>query len=191
MLEKWFNKLRLKAIDLSTKKKMGPGEIGFTITKELGSGFSVEKEREENRKKLEIACWEAVKNPEWCQKPDGTTFCNFAAQFVANKMGCKDLDGLMANECYDKMNSTPSWTKDTAEIAVKHAMSGGLAFAAVKAATHGHLAAIYPQAMERSETWDQLVPFVANVGVAPNAIKKVSAAFKLANKPDYFLWGTV
>jgi len=158
----------------------------------LGAGSSVPADRAANALKLRVACDAVLVDPRW--RPDqpwpGATHCNGAAQQVANAMGCRDLDGLMASRQVAKMEATPGWVPDSAERAVTHATRGGLAFAAMAAIPHGHIVAIRPEPMEFSSTWGCLVPIVSNVGKKCERCK-LSGGFLLADRPriKFYLWG--
>ncbi len=122
------------------------------------------------------------------------THCNEGAQRVANALGCKELDGLMADGQYKIMdeNRSGNWLKVIGSTASLQAQMGGLAFAAMTSAQlgeqHGHIAAIYPAPMEKSGSLGHPVPLVANVGKT-NAEEKEGAAFPVAKgEADYFVW---
>ena len=109
---------------------------------------------------LKAACDSVVNDPSLRSVKDAsgkivTTYCNVAAMRVARSVGCKELDGLMADQQYAVMDANKSglWQKVPGCAAAAWAESGGLCFAAMTAAmlgeVHGHIAACYPGAMER------------------------------------------
>jgi hypothetical protein len=146
---------------------------------------------------LKTSCAEALANPAFApnQPTVGETHCNEAAMFIAQAMGCGELQGLMADQQYAKMlaNVGGHWAKVTGAEASQHAIAGGLAFAAASSGmlgeTHGHICVIEPEPMRFSGSLNKLVPEVCNVGRA-NADEKESEAFPVSmGEPDYFTWG--
>lgn len=122
------------------------------------------------------------------------THCNIGAERVANAMGCRELDGLMADGQYAVMyrNASKRWAKVDGAAAVAHAMAGGLAFAAMTGAMlreeHGHIASISPEPMQFSGSLHKNVPLVTNIGKT-DADERESMAFPVAfGEPSYFSW---
>ena len=145
----------------------------------------------ENAEKLRALGAEVVSNPAFVQA-HGKTHCNRAARFLCEAFGHHGFTpNDLANAMIAKMGASFEWRERTMEEAHAHAMKGGLAFLAVEDEPNGHLAAIMPEPMQESGSWGCPVPMVANVGIAPNAIKKASQAFLLAHKPGLraFLYG--
>lgn len=123
------------------------------------------------------------------------THCNFGAERVARAMGCRELDGLKADDQCAVMlgNASGLWAKVGGTEACAHAMAGGLAFAAMTAAQlgedHGHIASVSPEPMQFSGSLGKEVPMVTNIGRA-DLDEKESQAFPVAKgEPDYFTWG--
>ena len=142
---------------------------------------------------LQEACDDVISDPSLAPA-GGVTHCNEGAARVAEAMGCTELSGYMADEQYQIMDSNLSgcWAKVDGRTATLHALDGGLAFAAMPShrlkEAHGHIAAIYPAAMELSGSLGVDVPMVANVGKQDRE-EKASAAFPVADgEPDYFTW---
>lgn len=167
-----------------------PGGVG--VVKELGSGYSVEEEREMNVEKLRQAGLAAVYNPEWApgQPNPGDTHCNGGAAEIAGAMGCTELAGKMADDQIAAMEASADFREDSMERAVAHALKGGLAFATIVEHPHGHLAALQPEPMQKSDTWDgDLVCLIFNVG-HENKPCKLSGGFLKAQRPliRFFLY---
>ena len=168
---------------------------GIGVTVDLPSGYKPMKDLIT----LKAACDSVVNDPSLRPVKDVsgkivTTYCNVAAMRVARSVGCKELDGLMADQQYAVMDANKSglWQKVPGCAAAAWAESGGLCFAAMTAAmlgeVHGHIAACYPGAMEFSPSLNHNVPMVANVGKT-NSAEKESAAFPVARgEADYFTW---
>ena len=159
------------------------GGIGASV--ELGSGYSVESDREARQARYMDLCNEAVSNPAWFQRDDGTTYCNRAAAFIAQGMGYFGFrHGALANEMIAHLEQDPTWREDSFERASRHAQRGGLAFLAMKDSPHGHICAVAPLAMEESGSWSGPVCMVANVGQkSSHGIIRASYAFRAADKP--------
>jgi hypothetical protein len=147
--------------------------------------------------RLKAACDAVIKDPALAPRLAGgvmTTYCNVGAIRVANARGCRELDGLMADDQYKVMaaNALGTWRKAASGAeASLWAQQGGLAFAAMTGKMlgeeHGHIAAIYPAPMQMSGSLGHPVPIVANVGKT-NAQEKESLAFPVAKgEPDYFI----
>jgi hypothetical protein len=125
--------------------------------------------------------------------PDGTwqTKCNFGLEYIANRLGCHDFDGRTATEIVLyaselRMASTSGWITGDWDGGVACAMKGGLAFLGITApkGQHGHVATIAPKPMRKSPSWGVLVPWLANIGKPPNAVKLASACFLTAQRPS-------
>lgn len=166
-------------------KAMTTPSGGVGIVKELGSGYSVEDERMERTNKLLGLCEEAVANPAWFQRPDGTTYCNRGAAFIAQGMGYFGFPhGSLANQMIAYLEQDPTWRTDSLERAADHANRGGLALMAISEEPHGHLCAVAPLPMAYSGSWGCRVPMVANVGPSKyHGIVRASVAFSAAKKP--------
>ena len=188
-----LNKIVLDALEWVYNKALAmltqpAGGIG--IVEKLDSGYSVEEERMGNIERLKTLCDEAVASPTFFPR-DGRSYCNFAAQYIAEGMGFFGFPAnTLANDMIDLLAVTPGWVEDTIERAHRHAMRGGLAFLCLTDYPHGHLAAVYPAPMEPSGTWGEDVPVLSNVG-QKNGIMKTSAVYRLETRPliRAFLWG--
>ena len=142
---------------------------------------------------LQAACEDVLNDPS-LQPGGGVTFCNMAVMAVAKAMGCDELDGLMADEQYQIMDTNASgrWQKVLGQEATLHAMDGGLAVAGLPShrlgEAHGHVAVVFPQSMEASGSLGHEVPVLANVGRTVGVMKS-SAAFPVVDgEADYFVW---
>ena len=144
---------------------------------------------------------EAMSNPDWVSTP-GVTHCNSTVIYIANGFNIHDLDGLMARDMGEiikrmismsqGLDQSCKWMEDTPVNAVVHAKGGNFAFAwsPILQETHGHVAVVAPEDMEFSGTYGSQVPMVASISPYPfsNRIQKVSEAFRVINKPAYFLY---
>lgn len=122
------------------------------------------------------------------------THCNQAVARVAAALGCRELDGLMADGIYALVSDDKNgrWTPCDGVNAAMHALCGGLAIAAMTSQQlcmkHGHVAVIFPLPLKRSPSLGRRVPFVANVGETVG-IMLSSAAFPVARgEAKYFAW---
>ena len=189
MIDFW-RRIWLGLINQRTQGIVGPD--GYTITKELGSGYSVEDERMADVKKLMKLGQELLADPSLVSRDitaDGIpeTFCNRAAAIAAREYGFDGFEGLSANQLYTLLNRT--WRKDSGERAAAFAMRGGLAFACKQYSVHGHIALVAPYDPEMSGSWGHKVPMVYNVGRV-NAVMRASQAFPVADgECEYFLYG--
>lgn len=143
---------------------------------------------------LKDACDAARANPSF-QPHDGKTFCNLGAMFVAAAFGCVELQGLTADEMYDKMfaNVTGKWTRIIGTSAAQNALSGRLVFAAASSGMlgedHGHIAPCYPEAMEFSGSLNRFVPMLSNIGKTVGVMKSSQAFPVDKGEANYFLYG--
>ncbi len=147
--------------------------------------------------KLIDACCEAYDNEGWKPIQDNPstpenerrTFCNFAVNYVATKMGYVGFKGLLANQIVELMetsNSTslPRWTRIKASEAQELANLGFLVIAGVKETPHGHVAVVRPGNSTQSGKWKTSAPKLMNVG-AKNSIA-VGANFVFKEIPQFF-----
>lgn len=155
---------------------------------DLGSGYSVEKERMRNAFKLIEICEDVVNDPSLAPA-DGKTYCNIALHRIAVKCGVSYFEGKLANDICDLVAGHKDWRKEADLARVqKHANSGGLAIAAQKDTPHGHVAVVAPGMAVPSGKWGKDAPIVANVG-KKNGI--MGANFAFATIPDFYLHGEV
>lgn len=179
----------------------GGGPPGASVTTETEkTGYNVAEDIAEKVRTLERLQSEAIFTFPADPLPGGKweTKCNFGLIHVANGLECHDLDGLnatkMVRRAADLCLSNPEdWREDSWARAAIHANKGGFAFIGREAPAgeaHGHVASVAPKAMEKSGSWDMLVPFLANVGRPPNDVKKASACFFKDDIPALrcFLW---
>jgi hypothetical protein len=150
--------------------------------------------------KLQGAIETAVADKRWTSLPDGTTFCNLFCQEIAHAFGCYFLDGLAAREMGERIISeigsagdgVASWQEVAAQRAVDMAKADSfvLGWAPILDQEHGHVVVVAPEDMEQSDTFGSRVPMCASIAKYPfsNRVMKVSEAYRVANKPRYFLW---
>lgn len=146
-----------------------------------------------NLEALKAACDEVIADPGLAPGA-GVTHCNEGARRVAQAMDCHDFDdeSLLADDMVAIMHAGGDWVKVIGSIASIHAGQGGLAFAAMSSAqlseVHGHIAALYPAAMQFSGSLNRNVPMVANVGKQEREEKATEAFPVDLGEPDYFVW---
>lgn len=167
---------------------------GASATIQLGTGYSVEKDMEQEAAKLIQLQEEAIAQ----FPPQGkTTHCNEGLMYIADGLGCRDLDGMNATCMVQHVQQlcithSHDWREDSWERAVAHAARGGFAFFGMEAPpgdVHGHVVSIAAKSMEMSGTWGQEVPICANIGKT-NGFMRLSQCFRLDEKPmlKCFLW---
>lgn len=157
---------------------------GPAVSMTLGSAYSIDEDRAAHVAKLLGLCEEAVRNPCW-EAHDGKTYCNRAADFIAEGMGHKFWPGLLADDMLRDMRSNPLIWRQENDLGRlwKHSLRGALSFVGVEEEPHGHLTAIAPLPMQTSGSWGGLVPVVAHVGIAPNGLVRISKAYDVAKRP--------
>lgn len=136
--------------------------------------------------KLIDAICEARENPDF--KPrDQETHCNTAVNYVAERMGCTLLRGLVANQMHDLLITNSNWLKIGPEVAQQHANAGGLVIGAWKNPEgHGHVVIVRPGELGTSKKWNSdKVPKVLNIGTDIFIDKGANYAFQ--EMPDYFV----
>lgn len=162
---------------------------------ELGSGYDKLHEQRQRIKKLREACLFVITVDKFMsrdvtgdKKPE--TFCNIAARYIAEAMGCKIFDeGMMANRMHTAMENSDEFAYVDAERAAELAQKGCLVVASRRGDPHGHIAACYPSPPDFSGSWAKKVPIVAHVGRPPNGLKKCSGSFSVKDgEPTYFFW---
>lgn len=122
--------------------------------------------------------------PEY-QPGGGLTHCNSYVNDVCQGYGCKDFDGLMANQMIDLMDTSPSWSKVAMEQCQSLANAGSLVVAGLKADPHGHVNVICPGKEKTSGRWGN-VPSCANVGKDIFIGKGINWAF--SDLPTFYAW---
>lgn len=167
-------------------------DLGKTITASMGieaTGYSVAADRAERVARLRSLGMEAVTNPAFLPR-DGKTYCNLAARFVAQGMGCFQIPAnMLANQMLDFLAHAEGWREDSLERGHAAACRGGLAFVGAQADPHGHILSMAPEPKQWSGTWGDAVPLGYNVGRS-NGLMKLSQAFKKADRPRLrtFVW---
>ena len=126
---------------------------------------------------------------------DGVTDCNRFTNCVAEKMGCTDLKGLVANQIFAFLsNDAPGWSKVTGFAAAEYANQGCLVVAAWRnpnPKASGHVAVVRPGRPVTSTKWKHAtpgVPMVANVGPADRCRLDRGANWAFGEEPSYFVW---
>lgn len=117
---------------------------------------------------------------------DGRTYCNKFVGYVARKMGCHDLDNILANDMVLRMEGGPSWVRTEMEEAHERADLGLLVVAGEWAEPHGHVCIVIPGEPVLSGKWGRMAPLVANVGKNVFIGKGVNFAFK--KPPRFWTW---
>lgn len=149
--------------------------------------------------KLTAAINQAVANKAWTSLPDGTTFCNSFCQQILHAFGCHELDGMVAREMGERVlqdiaragEGLCNWQEVIPAKAVEMAKQDCLVlgWSACEGEAHGHVVVVAPEDMEDSGTFGTKVPMCASIAKYPfqNRVMKVSEAYRVANKPRYFL----
>lgn len=118
-------------------------------------------------------------------KEDGTTYCNFAVDFICKKMGLDIFDGLVANAIVDLMKRTADFAIVHCDSAEALANDGRLVIAGIQEQPHGHVAVCMPGKAFYSGKWVENAPLIANVGKR-NGI--MGANYGFGDKPEYFAY---
>jgi hypothetical protein len=144
---------------------------------------------------LKEAC-EYIVSTKALQPRDGKTFCNMAARYVAQALGCNEFDdiSLTAEDMGQIMlkNKSGRWSGVGGAKATAHALAGGLGFAFMSKAAleseHAHIAVVAPLPEDFSSSLCKTVPQLANVG-RTNGYMKSSKAFPVSKgEADYYIW---
>jgi len=115
------------------------------------------------------ACCEAIENPNYRPRADGTTFCNIFVDAVAVKVfGNHDFDGLTADQIYAFCEShADKYTEIQMGEAQDMANQGSFVIAAATATmvnqSDGHVCVIRPGLLKDSGKWGPC-PSVCNIG---------------------------
>lgn len=117
---------------------------------------------------------------------DGETFCNMAVQDVARSMGCKELDGRMANEIYEYISAAKTWSTIPMVDAQLLANGGSFVLAAQRGDHHGHVCVVRPGTAKWSAKWNCSVPSIMNVGQRNFISLGVNWAFM--TEPNFYVW---
>ena len=118
---------------------------------------------------------------------EGTTFCNVAVNYIAQRVGYEALQGKIANEIVDFLAASRDWLKIEPDVAQYHANNGGLVIAGWKnLAGHGHVAVVRPGEFATSaKLKSDKVPKVLNIGTTIALDKGANYAF--GEMPNYFV----
>lgn len=122
--------------------------------------------------------------PEY-QPQDGVTHCNGYVAEVAELMGFKGLDMLLANEIITRISQNPQWSEIPMNKAQDLANGGALIVAGLKGETHGHVAIVCPGKLKSSGRWGT-APSLANVGKEVWIGKGANFAF--SDPPTFWVW---
>lgn len=147
------------------------------------------------------ACCDAVENPSFQPKPDGTTYCNMALSAIAIKaFGNHDFDGKTADEIAGFVAASDQYTLIPMEQAQELANQGSLVFAIASSQdlkqSHGHVCIVRPGIEKDSGKWGPC-PSVVNIGAEVFIARAkrgplqglpagVNEAFQ--PKPDFYVW---
>ncbi len=93
----------------------------------------------------------------------GTTYCNLAANEIADRYGIHDFQDKMADEIIDFIVSSDEWSEVPMDKAQDLANQGTLIFATLKEEPHGHICLVRPGVSKTSGHWG-MVPCVMNIG---------------------------
>lgn len=162
----------------------------FAITKNPSFSITVPIERTgyikvKDSLKLLDAIHLAYNHPEYAPSP-GVTHCNQFVNEVCAYLGFRDLDGKMANEIVDLLETHPEWSKMELERCQDLANGGSLIIAGIKEEGHGHVNVICPGKPKMSGKWGGDVPSCANVGKENFIGKGINWAF--ATAPVFYVW---
>lgn len=115
-----------------------------------------------------------------------TTFCNYAVDYVAAKMGYTKFKGLLANKIVQEMRTNGDWLQIQSDVAQYHANQGALVIAGAIESPHGHVAIVRPGLLTTSGKWDSdKVPKILNIGKDVFLDKGVSWGF--GDWPSFFV----
>lgn len=159
------------------------GKLIPTLTKSFElTGYRTMK----NREALIDACCQTRENAD-IRPADGETFCNVAVAYIATKMGCTELSGLLANDMIDYFSAKPdSWETIDLKNAQNMANQGSLVIAGHKDIPHGHVCVIMPGIAKTSGHWNAQAPACINVGREVFIGKGLNYAFK--EIPTLWAW---
>lgn len=124
---------------------------------------------------------------------DGQTDCNRFVNYVCQKLGYKQFDGLRANQIFDRLLESRDWLEVASENAIYYSNRGYLVVAAWKnpdASKSGHVAIVRPGEGVTSQKWHYIepkVPKVANVGPANTCRMDKGANYAFGEEPKYFV----
>lgn len=132
------------------------------------------------------AICEARENRDFLPK-NGETFCNYAVNYVASKMGYTKFKGMLANKICEAMRGNGDWLQIEPKAAQYHANQGELVIAGqIHPNGHGHVCIVRPGNLTSSGRWNSNeVPKIFNVGQDIFLDKGSNWAF--TEKPNYFV----
>jgi len=104
-------------------------------------------------------------------KPDGTTFCNVAVQYVGVvAFNYHGFDGMMADDMMDVLTTGSDWITIDMATAQGYANNGSFVVAGLKAIdlkqAHGHVVTIRPGYSVDSGKFNGPVPRCVNIGAS-------------------------
>lgn len=115
----------------------------------------------------------------------GTTYCNLAAQDMAERFGIHDFRDKVANQIIDFLATSKEWTEVPMDKAQDMANQGTLIFATIKGEAHGHICVIRPGVIKTSGHLG-MVPCVMNIGKDNFIAKGLNWAF--SEMPKLYGW---
>ena len=128
----------------------------------------------------------------WYPKPDGTTFCNDAFNFICNAVGYTKFNApdvahpVMADPMISFMKTSNDWMNIDGNVAQQHANEGSLVAATLyNSSGHGHVCTVIPGEMMWAGHLAKNVPVVMNIGKDVFIGKEAGYAF--TEEPLYFV----
>jgi hypothetical protein len=162
--------------------KLSLGGKGIAWHRWLGSGYSVDEERQTRASGLERLCQEAVASQAFVATAD-KTFCNRSVRYICQGCGYNGFgQNDLANDILQKLKEAEDWEEIPLKMVSKCSQQGELVVLGVVEQPHGHVVVGYPSPEQESSTWGILVPLVAHVGKSPNGIMRLSEAFSADKK---------
>ncbi len=132
---------------------------------------------------------DTVRNQKDLTPKAGQTFCNVGLDRIMALLGLprftSPINGqpILANDMIEVLENSSDYEKVAGFVACARAMKGVFVVACQCEAMHGHVAAVYPAAMEYSGSWKKEVPMLNNIG-KQNGVLRASQCFRI--EPDYY-----
>lgn len=162
-------------------KNLFPGFLsrGITISIPITwTGYTnIEGEMKNIFKLIDVACsvYDTYNTSEY-DNTKGTTYCNLAAQNVAERYGIHDFQDKLANEIISFLETSTDWSEVPMEKSQDMANQGTLIFATFRSEPHGHICLVRPGVSKTSSHWG-MVPCVMNIGKSNFISKGLNWAF--------------
>ena len=134
-----------------------------------------------------------VDHPAWQQRPDGTTWCNHAVDFVARLYGYNGFSGerwpLLANDMHRHMVESDQWQEIALDEIKPYLLHGCLIVTASLGEENGHVCVPMPVPFEYSGNYRAEVPVYANVGpVKYTGFRHLGWCIGPERSPKHFLY---